>query len=184
MFVYLSPACRVARISTDEQTAKQTTIHDSYLHAVHYQEAYHAYPLVKIFGDIWTREDYKSSNNCNGNTINYVENLQIDASKRGVIDFKIQACNFGSNLLYKRSVVNDAGFAPSGWEVPSFTHYKEIHAMLTKYNLNSGLSFRSNPGSLGHSPLVSTDKNYFGLSFETSIFRTHVRPCISFLYSL
>lgn len=137
----------------EEQTAKQTTIHDSYLHAVHYQEAYHAYPLVKIFGDIWTREDYRSSKYANGDAISYVKNLQIDASKRGVIDFKMQACNYGANLLYKRSVVNDAKFAPSGWEVPSSTHYQEIHAMLTKYDLHSGLSFRSKSGSPGHTPL-------------------------------
>ncbi|WP_339116979.1 MAC/perforin domain-containing protein [Petrimonas sp.] len=137
----------------DEQTAKQTTIHNAYLHAVHFNEAHHAYPLVKIFGGIWTREDYKSNKYGNGNAVNYVENLQFDQSKRAVIDFMVQACNYGTNFLYKRSVVKDTGFAPSGWEVPSSTHYKEIQAMLTKYNLNSGLSFRSNPNSPGHSPL-------------------------------
>lgn len=137
----------------DEQTPKQTTIHDSYLYAVHFNEAYHPYPLVKIFGDIWTREDYKSNKYDNGNAIKYVENLQINDSKRGVIDLKIQACNYGTNFMYKRSVVKDTGFAPAGWEVPSSTHYQEIHAMLTKYNLNAGLSFRSNPDSPGHSPL-------------------------------
>lgn len=137
----------------EEQTAKQTTIQNKYLNAVHFNEAYYSYPLVKIFGDIWTREDYKSNKYGNGNTINFVENLQIDQSKRGVIDFKNQACNYGTNLLYKRSVVKDTGFAPTGWEVPSSNHYKEIQAMLTKYNLNSGLSFRSNPNSPGHSPL-------------------------------
>lgn len=137
----------------DEQTPKPTTIHDAYLNAVHFNEAYHHYPLVKIFGDIWTREDYKSNKYGNGNAINYVENLKIDQSKRGVIDFKTQACYYGTNFLYKRSIVKDIDFAPSGWKVPSSTHYQEIHAMLTKYNLNSGPSFRSNPNIPGHSPL-------------------------------
>ena len=137
----------------EDQIPKKTTNHDSYLNAVHYNQSYHNYPLVKIFGDIWTREDYKANKFGNGNAINYTDNLHLNQDKRGYIDYKVQACNYGTSFLYKRSVVYDKGFAPSGWQLPSSTHYKEIQAMLTKYSLNSGLSVRSNPDTLGHSPL-------------------------------
>lgn len=147
--IYLGGATVRTKLNKD-QTPKKTTIHDSYLNAVHYNEAYHNYPLVKIFGDIWTREDYKSNKYGNGNSMR-VEIL--DTNDKHLKSMLTQACILGSGYYYKRSVVKDNGFAPSGWQVPSSTHYKEIHAMLTKYNLNTGLSLRNKPASPGHSPL-------------------------------
>lgn len=135
-----------------EQSTKQTTIYNSYLNAVHFNEAYHNYPLVKIFGDIWTREDYKSNKYGDGTAIKDIANI-LDASKRCFIDYLIKACSYESNLLYRRSLVKDVGFVPSGWQIPSSTHYKEIQAMLTRYNLNTGQSFRNNPNVQGNAPL-------------------------------
>jgi hypothetical protein len=105
---------------------------------------------VKIFGDIWTREDYRADKYGNGNSMR-VEHLDInDTHKKSI---QTQACALGAAFYYKQSVVKANGFAPSGWQVPTSTHYKEMQAMLTKYNLNSGLSFRNVPDSPGHSPL-------------------------------
>ena len=137
----------------EDQIPKETTVHDSYLYAVHFNESYHNYPLVKIFGDIWTREDYRSNKYANGTIIENIAKLQINASKQSSINNWMKACSYDSNFLYRRSVVKNTSFTPSGWEIPSSTHYKEIQAMLTKYNLNSGLSFRSNSNLPGHSPL-------------------------------
>jgi hypothetical protein len=153
------------------KTPKQTTIHDSYLSAVHFNDTYHNYPLVKIFGDIWTREDYRSNKYGNWNSMR-IKNLEIKDTH--IKSMLTQACVLGSGFYYKRSVVNDDGFAPSGWQVSSSKHYKEIQAMLTKYNLNSGLSFRSNPNSPGHSPLgyeapTSEDDGWINIdTYETS----------------
>ena len=108
---------------------------------------------MKIFGDIWTREDYRSNKYANGTIIENIAKLQINASKQSSINNWMKACSYDSNFLYRRSVVKNTSFTPSGWEIPSSTHYKEIQAMLTKYNLNSGLSFRSNSNLPGHSPL-------------------------------
>ncbi len=163
--IYIGGATARTKLNED-QTPKETTIHDSYLNAVHYTQSYYNYPLVKIFGDIWTREDYKANKFGNGNSMVWKENLQLVKDIYGYygnFQFNTQACNYGTSLWYKRSVVTDKGFAPSGWAVPSSTHYKEIQAMLTKYNLNLGLSVRSKAGSPGHSPLgfeaPTTDKD-------------------------
>lgn len=163
--IYMGGATARTKLNED-QTPKETTIHDSYLNAVHYTQSYYNYPLVKIFGDIWTREDYKANKFGNGNSMVWKENLQLVKDIYGYygnFQFNTQACNYGTSLWYKRSVATDKGFAPSGWALPSSTHYKEIQAMLTKYNLNLGLSVRSNPGSPGHSPLgfeaPTTDKD-------------------------
>jgi hypothetical protein len=147
--IYIGGATTKTELNED-QTPKGTTNHDSYLNAVHFKEAYHNYPLVKIFGDIWTREDYRADKYGNGNSMR-VEHLDInDTHKKSI---QTQACALGAAFYYKQSVVKVNGFAPSGWQVPTSTHYKEMQAMLTKYNLNSGLSFRNVPDSPGHSPL-------------------------------
>ncbi len=141
--IYIGGATTKTELNED-QTPKGTTNHDSYLNAVHFKEAYHNYPLVKIFGDIWTREDYRADKYGNGNSMR-VEHLDInDTHKKSI---QTQACALGAAFYYKQSVVKVNGFAPSGWQVPTSTHYKEMQAMLTKYNLNSGLSFRNVPDS-------------------------------------
>lgn len=133
--------------------SKRTSCQDAYLKAVNYNyfnKGDYNYPLVKILGNIWTREEYKSYKNANGAA--YGVFLVPDPTEHSVSN-GTSACILAPDVMYNRSVVMRDDFTPSGWEVPSSSHYKDIDAMLTKYNLNTGQSFRydsTRPQTLGY----------------------------------
>lgn len=133
---------------------KRTVCQDTYLKAANYfnQENYN-YPLVKIFGNIWTREAYKPYKTVNGTIYGRVYESNPSQS---TIAHTVNACIFAPYMMYNFSTVTSGEFTPSGWEIPSSTHYKDIDAMLTKYNLNTGQLFRYNsdhPQALGFEAL-------------------------------
>lgn len=131
---------------------KRTVCQDAYLKAVNYfNQGDYNYPLVKIFGNIWTREDYKSDKSASGAA--YSVFIPKKATDETSVSDGTSSCAYAGNIMYNRKVAKHNDFAPSGWEVPSSNHYKDIEAMLTKYNLHTGQSFRhdpSRPQTLGY----------------------------------
>lgn len=136
--------------SKTEDDSKQTTCYDAYLNAVNYhQGGDYNYPLVKIFGNIWTREDYKSGKDAGGGDYkpfvikNNPHTITVNIGSA-------LACSYYPDMMYRRIMMlsqNDKNYSlePSGWTIPTATHYKEIDAMLTKYGIHTGKSFRYNP---------------------------------------
>lgn len=144
-YLYLAGATFKAETTTDQSKQWNCENEPDYLKytaiASNDKETYsidYNYPLVKIFGNIWTREDYRSMNG--GLTWAWVYTTN-NAGKRSS-DFSKDFIDWNSQAFYKPSVVSRPNFAPTGWEVPSAAHYQELGAMLTKYGMNAGKALR------------------------------------------
>ena len=85
----------------------------------------HKYPLVKIFNNIWTREDYTSPlyDTGKGLSIGYDGNRQ-DA----FVDYK-------SNIYVRAATATNASYAPSGWDIADSKAYNTIKSTLTANNI-------------------------------------------------
>lgn len=99
------------------------------------------YPLVKIFGNIWTRESLKAQ--VNGVGASYGIYILTSVNSEISLSNGTSACYKNTEMMYNPKTASHTDFAPSGWEIPDSIHYAEIHNMLKKYNLNSGQLFRN-----------------------------------------
>lgn len=155
--LYLKGATINTRLFTEKAPKKTKTV-DDYLVADRRHESGHKYPLVKIFGNVWTREDYRSLVKGDGYPIQSFGKVIDTGSGRFIAGRENNALLSGYwACFYRLSFVGKEGFSPAGWEVPSASHYKAIHAMLTKYNLRTEQLFRNKDGNspLGYeTPLV------------------------------
>lgn len=117
----------------DEQLG--TTIEDSYLVGYKNVTPYYKYPLVKIFNNIWTREDFQSQRKNDGNKVN------ADYMYYTILTDK---------LYINASVAADANYPPSGWKVPVSSDYNAIKSTLTSNGISqTGSAFVPN-GVLGY----------------------------------
>ncbi len=94
----------------------KTTVEDSYLVGYKNNSPNYNYPLVKIFNNIWTREDYQSRRKNDGNS--------VDANS-------MYHYNGTGKLYIKASVAADPNYPPSGWKVAASSDYNAIVSALT-----------------------------------------------------
>ena len=113
----------------------ETIVEDSYLKARKNDTAFHNYPLVKIFNNIWTREDYQSQIKNDGNKLNADDMYYAYSTGKLYINAKVAA---------------DSNFPPSGWKVPASSDYTAIKSTLTTHGISlTGEAFIEN-GVLGY----------------------------------
>ena len=73
------------------------------------------YPLVKIFNQLWMREDYKATHTTTGTNL---KNVTKDKT------------NNYYTVYYSPSHILENNFAPQGWRVTSFSDFRNIEATL------------------------------------------------------
>jgi len=131
MTLYLKGANVSAKCYT---TPINGTVEDATISAPGNEGQYN-YPLVKIFNNIWTREDHQSQRKNDGNPIDADAMYYSNATEK---------------LYYRASVAADPNFPPSGWKVPASSDYEGIKATLTSNEISpTGHAFLKN-GVLGY----------------------------------
>lgn len=123
-------------MTSSNDVIQESRMEDSYLDANkfdNFNTISHKYPLVKIFNNIWTREDYETEIKGDGN--------KIDPNNREYIDTK---------LYLRPQVAEDPNFPPSGWKVAASSDYTVIQSILTSNEIEkTAVAFIEN-GVLGY----------------------------------
>jgi len=117
----------------DEQL--ETTIDDSYLVGYKNETPHHKYPLVKIFNNIWTREDYQSQMKYDGTRVNGDD---------------MYYCIITDKLYIIGSVAADTKYPPLGWKAPTSSDYKAITKTLTSNGISQIADAFTENGVLGY----------------------------------
>lgn len=111
----------------DGTEPRKGTVKDEYLSAFTRD-----YILVKIFDNIWMREDYQATRKGSGYNLTDKEYTTN-----------------GGNIFYNLSLAFDSQFPPSGWQIASSADYSAIQNKLTANGINSVGEAFSKSGRLG-----------------------------------
>ncbi len=131
---------------SDDQILNNFSVKDFYLVARKLDNAFYNYPLVKIFNNLWTREDYQSEKKADGG--------ELPRFNEGTV-VRVQVYKYTFDDNSTRVFVNYEGAAnpdypPYGWRIPKVEDYNTIKATLVANGISQvGMAFLDG-GVLGY----------------------------------
>lgn len=97
------------------------------------------YPLVKIFNNIWTREDYTSPRDGKGEILNIGYNQRTG-----------QLYWYNGEIYHHSTAASKADYAPIGWKVPNSEVYNSIQSVLETEGISNVGHYFLEDGLLGY----------------------------------
>ena len=118
----------------DGTVAIEGEVKDEYLTALNYETPTKDYALVKIFDHIWMREDYAGVKTYSGVSLDSYRDHYPDYHYWR--DTKKVFYDNGITIYQQDQGIHTPGFAPPGWELPSWAHFNSIRDKLVSNGIN------------------------------------------------
>lgn len=92
----------------------------------------HVYPIVKVASQYWMGTNYNETTLINSTPIELIADKTKWANNQGASPIPPAYCLYegSEDILYNHAAIEQPGFAPQGWEVPSETEWTKLNAYI------------------------------------------------------